>query len=426
MRHRTVIALLLLVAAACSTPDRARRAASPAAPSVLSIDTTPMGVGGIAGPMDVLFPSRTDAFQFRNDLETKYGPDGLNRPASTTYVDREGDVVWVQEYIRYRVNGCDHNTALARVLTQIDGGAPGGICAENRDVLIQFPPRNELLDFRRALEVKYQQMGRPLQQTFVDIEGSVIWTQEYMRYRVNRCEHATAVQKVFAQIDGGTPTATCVPDCAYRLNPAGREVGDAQQNLSVDLIGEPGGCEWTAASDASWLTFSSDYAYGRNGITIPYSVIQNVSGGSRTGRIRVTWNGGSSIHTVSQQGSPFITRFTMTDAFRSGAATTTECHFRSAATPCTFTATSNLPGGSYVYKWTASYSYGGAIKTSTVTGSSSTFTITDACGASDASATGGDSPLDVTLTVTDDRGNTQTVRSGQGLQPPLKVVKFTC
>ena len=154
-----------------------------------------MGLGGISGPMDVLFPSRADSFQFRNQLETKY-QTGLGRSPSMTSVDPEGEVVWTQEYIRYRVNGCDHPTAVQRVMTQIDGNPPGGICAENRDFVILFPPRDQTMDFRRQLETKYlQSLGRGPAPTFVDMEGSVIWTQEYLRYRVNECDHASAVQK---------------------------------------------------------------------------------------------------------------------------------------------------------------------------------------------------------------------------------------
>ena len=424
MRLQTVIAVMLLASVACSSPDRSRRA-SMAGPSAATIDTTPMGVGGIAGPMDVLFPSRADAFQFRNELETKYQV-GLNRGATFTFVDREGEVVWVQEYIRYRVNGCDPATAIARVMAQIDGGAPGGICAENRDVLILFPPRDQVMDFRNQLETKYQQMGRTREATFVDPEGSVIWTQEYMRYRVNQCDHTGAVQKVFQQIDGGAVTATCVPDCVYRLNPGERALSPAQQSTFFDLAGAPGGCAWTAVSEAPWLTFSSDYASGSNGVSIPYTVAQNVSGGPRTGRIRISWAGGNASHVVFQEGSSFISTFAMTDPFRSGAQPATECHFRSAATPCTFTATSNLPGGgSYTYTWTASYFYG-TQKTTTQSGTSNQFTITDACGGSGATTTGDAGDLDVTLTITDSLGNTQTIRSGEGTQPALRIVRFTC
>ena len=428
MRHLNLIAAVLLLAAACSSPDRARRSVSPAAPTAAAVDTTPMGVGGIAGPMDVLFPSRADAFQFRNELEVKY-QTGLNRPPSQTYVDREGDVVWVQEYLRYRVNYCDHATAVARVMAQIDGQPPGGLCGDYRDFVVIFPPRNETMDFRRQLEAKYQSMGRPLQSTFVDMEGSVIWTQEYMRYRVNQCDHATAVQKVFAQIDGGAPSAACTPACAYRVNPGGRNQSAAQQDSFFDLLGEPGGCGWTATSDASWLIFPPEYANGRNSISIPYTILQNVSGGPRTGRIRIVWDGGgNTTYIVNQDGNNLITSFTMTDAFRSGSTPTTECHFRSTATPCTFTATSNLPGSTYFYKWTVSYTYGGAEKTTTLESpaAGASYTITDACGASDAAAGGADSPLIVELTISDNLGNTQTIRSGQGQQPALKVVKHPC
>ena len=425
MRLHTVIAVVLLAAAvACSSPDRARRM-SPTAPSAATTPGTgPMGLGGISGPMDVLFPSRADSFEFRNQLEAKY-QNGLGRSASSTYVDREGEVVWVQEYIRYRVNGCDHETAVARVMAQIDGGAPGGICAENRDFLIQFPPRDQTMDFRRRLETKYQQMGRGLQQTFVDMEGSVIWTQEYLRYRVNECDHASATQKVMAQIDGGAVSPTCVPNCRYRVSPPDRELSAGQQSNSFDFIGEPGGCAWTASSDASWLTFSSALTSGNNSVTIPYTVTQNVSGGPRQGRIRFAWAGGGASHTVYQTGNAIISSFTMTDPFRGGNNPTTECHFRSTATPCTFTASSNLPGGTYVYTWTATYFYG-TQKTTTQTGASNQFTITDACGGTGATATGDAGDLNVTVTITDSLGNSQTITSGEGAQAALRIVRFTC
>jgi hypothetical protein len=429
MRQIPILAVLLLLAAvACSSPDRARRGASPVAPTAASVDTTPMGVGGIAGPMDILFPGRADAFQFRNELEVKYQA-GLNRSVNSSFVDREGDVVWVQEYVRYRVNYCDHPTAVARVMAQIDGQPPGGLCGDYRDFIVIFPPRQDTMDFRRQLEAKYQSMGRSQQATFVDMEGSVIWTQEYMRYRVNGCDHATARQKVFEQIDGAQPSATCTPACAYRPAPGGRNHTAAQQESYFDLIGEPPGCGWTLSSDSPWLTFPPEYTNASRSLSIPYTVQQNVSGGPRTGRFRVVWDGGgSATYIVNQDGNNLITSFTMTDTFRSGNTPTTECHFRSTATPCTLTMTSNLPGNTYSFKWTASYSYGGAMKTVTAESpaAGATFTITDACGASDAAPGGADSPLMVEFTIIDNLGNTQTIRSGEGQQPALKVVKHPC
>lgn len=423
MRVQAAVAAVLATLVACSSPDRAR-SVSPTAPSQQTGGAfSPMDTRGISGPMDVLFPSRVDAYDFRIQLETKY-ETGLNRAASSTYVDREGEVVWVQEYIRYRVNGCDHTTAISRVMTQIDGGAPGGICEMYREFVVVFPARDQILDFRQQLETKYQQMGRSLISTFVDLEGSVIWLQEYLRYRTNECDHASATQKTFSQIDGGPVSDTCVPACRYRVAPGSRDLGGESQNTSVDLVGEPGGCNWTVTSDASWLTFSSDVASGNRGINVPYSVTQNVSGGPRTGRLTFAFDGGTATHTVFQEGSAFITQFTLTDPFRAGTSSTTECHFRSSSTPCTLTATSNLPGGgAYTYSWTVKYTYG---TDKTVTGTASSLTFNDACGGGGATAEGNLADLNVTLTITDSQGNTQTISSGSGQQAQLFIKRFTC
>jgi len=427
MPLRSLIAVAMLLAVACSSPDRAGRM-SPTAPSAARAVQL-NDIGGIVGPMDLRFPPRNETLEARNMLEAPY-QNTLNRSINTQAVDREGEVVWLQEYIRYRVNGCDHETAIRNVFAQIDQQAAPAVCAENRNYVAIYPPRNETLDFRHRLEAKYASMGRAGITTYVDLEGQVIWTQEYLRYRSNECSHDVAVQKVAAQIAGAPPSETCVPACRYRVSPSTRNLAGGQQGQSVDLIGEPGGCEWTATSDVAWLTFPSNVASvttGRNDATLNYTVLQNVSGGARTGRIVFSWAGGSSTHTVNQDGNALITSFTMVDSFRSAGTPTTECHLRSTATPCTFTATSNLPGGgAYTYIWTATYLYGTTQKTVTQTGTSNQFTITDACNAPDASATGTHSDLDVTLTVLDSLGNTQTVRSAQGDQPALRVVKFTC
>lgn len=427
MPLRSLIAVVMLAAVACSSPDRARQM-SPTAASASPVAQL-NDIGGIVGPMDLRLPPRNETLEFRNTLEAPY-QNALGRSLTTTAVDREGEVVWLQEYIRYRVNGCDHETAIRNVFAQIDQQPAPAVCAESRAYVAVFPPRNETLDFRHRLEAKYVSMGRGGITTYVDLEGQVIWVQEYLRYRSNDCSHEVATQKVAAQIAGAPPSETCVPACRYRVSPGTRNLPGGQQGQSVDLIGEPGGCEWTATSDVAWLTFPSNVASvttGRNDATINYTVLQNVSGGARTGRIVFSWAGGSSTHTVNQDGNALITSFTMADSFRSGQSPTLECHLRSTATPCTFTATSNLPGGgAYTYVWTATYLYGTTQKTVTQTGTSNQFTITDACNAPDASATGTHGDLDVTLNITDSLQNSQTIQSGQGDQPALRIVKFTC
>ena len=421
MRYLTCLVILVVASAACSRDKDRRVAASPTSPPAVTAEGHIGFIGGVSGPMDVLFPGRQDSFAFRQDLERKY--QQMGRANTSTSVDIEGEVVWTQEYIRYRTNGCDHATAVQRVMTQIDGGAPGGVCGAPPQGEIIFPPRQDSLDFRRQLETKYQQMGRGLTSTAVDLEGAVIWIQEYLRYRTNGCDHATAEQKVFSQIDGGPVPEICAIPCVLVASPSGAFVGFTATTGTFEVRPNQANCNigWTATSDASWLTFDSSLSPGSGFTTFPYSVAQN-NGGTRFGRITINYSGGSSVFQVEQGGSAYNVGFTMTDPFRSGSQETTECHFRSTATPCNFSAFANLPGSSYTYAWTATYNYG---TTKTTNGVASTFSITDACGGAGATAEGEYVELFVTLTVTDNLGNSATVTSGQGL-PRLFVRLFTC
>jgi hypothetical protein len=426
MRYFTGLVVLIAASVACSKGNDRIVSASPTAPTSVAAETTITYVGGVSGPMDVLFPARNESFVFRSNLETKYAT-GLGRAASGTFVDREGEVVWMQEYIRYRVNGCDHATAMSRVLAQIAGGAAGGICSAPPEGIVNFPPRNEMFDARRTLETTYQQMGRGLSATSVDPEGSAIWITEYLRYRTNSCDHPTAEQKVFTQIDGGPVPATCVLPCAYVLNPGGLNSGPGPSSQSFEVrpaTGAAGTCQWTAQSTVPWLTFANTLSPGSGFTVFSYNIAQN-NGSSRTGFIDVAWPGGGARYQVNQTGTPFVAAFTLVDPFRS-TSTTDECWFRSTATPCNFTATANLPGsGASTYSWSATYFYG-TTKTIVQENTSNTFTFTDACGGSGATADGTPADLRVTLTITDSAGNTITLRSGEGTQPALRVRLFSC
>jgi hypothetical protein len=75
----------------------------------------------------VPFPPRNETYAMRLELENIY-KDELKRAPSQSAVDVEGDVVWVQEYLRYRLNGCSHDQATSRVLTQIGGGGIPPVC----------------------------------------------------------------------------------------------------------------------------------------------------------------------------------------------------------------------------------------------------------------------------------------------------------
>lgn len=164
-----------------------------------------------AGPQGIIaFPPRNEPYQFRQDLEVRYR-DVMGRQPSATYVDLEGDIVWTQEYVRYRVNQCDHATAVQKVFDQIDGRGVQPVCGDpTAGGPVAFPPRNEPYAFRQALEAKYRDgLRRAATASSVDIEGAIVWTQEYLRYRVNRCGHAAATSKVMNQIAGLGIAPTC-------------------------------------------------------------------------------------------------------------------------------------------------------------------------------------------------------------------------
>ena len=175
LRAGVVFALVLATACGGGTSERM----SPVSPS--AVTTTPPRTPTLpvaAGVSAVEFPPRNEPLQFRVALEAKYR-DGLRRAPASTFVDQEGAVVWTQEYLRYRVNGCSHPVALQHVMSQIDGGGIAPVCASASSAA--FPPRNEPYDFMLQLESKYQNgLRRPAGTSAVDVEGNIVWTQEYL------------------------------------------------------------------------------------------------------------------------------------------------------------------------------------------------------------------------------------------------------
>ncbi len=155
---------------------------------------------GAAAVAAINFPPRTDAVDFGNQLEGKY-QNTLHRAPSSSYVDVEGSVVWMQEYLRYRVNQCAHADAVSRVFMQVGGQGIQPVCGVAASAT--FPPRNESVDFGAQLNAYYRDTLRraPLS-SYVDVEGTAVWVQEYLRLRVGGCAHASATQSVFAEIDG--------------------------------------------------------------------------------------------------------------------------------------------------------------------------------------------------------------------------------
>lgn len=217
-----IVALSVLLLAGCSSDRAAERGglSSPTAPSALTADerTTPEIGAAVDAPFALVgdreinfgglsvFPPRNEPLLFRQALESYYR-DTLRRTPAQTAVDLEGGIVWTQEYLRYRLSACDHPNATARVLAQIDGGVAPPECGG----VAGFPPRNEAMDFRaNHLESKYRNgLRRALTSSYVDVEGDVVWTTEYFRYRLSGCDHENASAKTLQQVGGAPAPATC-------------------------------------------------------------------------------------------------------------------------------------------------------------------------------------------------------------------------
>lgn len=219
MHLRSLLVVSMVAAAVgCGGGERGAspKSASPLAPTAANTgvmakpaaSVTSLPAEGIVGSRAVAFPPRNEPLDFRTRLEFKYR-DSLQRAPIDSYVDLEGSIVWTQEYLRYRLNGCAHADAVQRVFSQIDGGAIQGGCGAETTV---FPPRNEPFAFRVQLEAKYRDgLRRPATPTYVDPEGDIVWTQEYLRYRVSGCFHEEALAKVFDQVDGRGVARACAP-----------------------------------------------------------------------------------------------------------------------------------------------------------------------------------------------------------------------
>ena len=162
------------------------------------------GITGASLP----FPPRNETLAFRTDLEAKYR-NALRRPVGGSYADPEGSVVWIQEYLRYRMSTCRNDQSISRIALQIVGAGVPPVCGV-APAEASFPPRNETLAFRRELELLYRdELGRLPTPTAVDVEGDVVWIQEYIRYRLGGCSHSQATDRVMMQIDGLGIPAIC-------------------------------------------------------------------------------------------------------------------------------------------------------------------------------------------------------------------------
>lgn len=158
----------------------------------------------------VVFPPRNEPNTFFQNLQALYR-DVLRRPlAAPTHVDAEGQNVWLTEYFRFYLNGCPHEEASSRTLTEITTGATLPTCGAET---LAFPPRDLPNEFQNRLQATYRDvLRRPQTFSYVDSEGANVWLAQYLRFRVSGgCNHTTAESKVFTEIRGGGVQPDCGP-----------------------------------------------------------------------------------------------------------------------------------------------------------------------------------------------------------------------
>jgi hypothetical protein len=242
-RLSALYACVVLATFASCSRDREAGGANPVGPS----DSSTPGAASLtslrsSGRIAALrpFPSRRPAFEFRSvTLEQFYTSRG--DPRFNTRVDPEGSVVWVAEYLRYRVSQCSAEDAFSRILTQINGGGVPPPCSNSEQ---PFPDRQDALTFRRRLEEVYQGRGASLADTHVNDEGDVVWTMEYLRYALSGCSHEETVGKIMDQIGGrGVPPACTTNPPPMPPTPPASQLRAAFTVTPNDLtVAKPGQC----------------------------------------------------------------------------------------------------------------------------------------------------------------------------------------
>ncbi len=223
---------------------------------------------------------------------------------------------------------------------------------------------------------------------------------------------------------GGTAPST-PQTCSFTVSATTLTLG-ATGGISTINVTAGSGCAWTATSSASFITIASGANGSGNG-----SVALNVAqapGSNRSGTVTIA---GQTV-TVNQTGAGIIVAFDMYDS-GSQAGPVTSCRVRGAPgypisnCPLLTTSRTTLSNTLVNWSWTITYTYDGQNKTQTQnTGAIQDFQFYEYCGKAGSSASGTVIPMTVSLTVTDSNGVQATATSGQGNQPALTFVAYTC
>ncbi|HET6956371.1 MAG TPA: hypothetical protein VFI56_07310 [Vicinamibacterales bacterium] len=236
--------------------------------------------------------------------------------------------------------------------------------------------------------------------------------------------HARATDGVTTSAYSPTETFRTPTSCTYTISPTTLNINSTSATATI-AVTTGSGCGWTATTTSPFITFPNGASgTGSGGVLI---AIPDNPGPSRTGTVTIA----GQTFTVTQAGASVAAAFQLLDPSQT-AGPTTNCQFRSGATPpapttCVVQSTSVPLGTASIvnYSWTVQYTYG-TTKTITQSGASPSVSFTDTCGQTTSTSDGIAQPLSVMLTITDSSGNTATVTSGTGGQPALFVRLFTC
>jgi BACON domain-containing protein/all-beta uncharacterized protein len=180
-------------------------------------------------------------------------------------------------------------------------------------------------------------------------------------------------------VAGRTVTITQNGSCSYSVSPTSQSfgAGGGANSLAVTAAG---GCAWTAASNASWISVTGGASGSGNG-TVNYAVTSNSSSSARTGTLTVA---GRTV-TITENGSCSYTISPTSRTLASGGGSgsvsvtsTSGCAWTASSSASWLQITSGSNGsGSGTVNYTASANTGSASRTGTLTVAGRTFTLTE-------------------------------------------------
>jgi len=114
--------------------------------------------------------------------------------------------------------------------------------------------------------------------------GTIAWRADANPDAVARSGHITAAGKVLTVRQDASAAPPPPPACQYTVSPTDTTISAAggSRTLSVNTTAS---CEWTAATDASWITITAG-ADGKGDGTVTLAVAANTDASSRTAVVR--------------------------------------------------------------------------------------------------------------------------------------------